>query len=351
MKYILLFLLGFICLARAQEPYISPVDPNDVHHVIARVIATYKSMESYSSNGSIVTDQMTGGFHVVTTTTFAIKLKKPNLYLITWSQTSIPAALPQGGAVWNEGTQPYLYLVMDNSYSKIGSDVAALGAANSISAGVTDTIPSLFLPAFTDKGAAVSRLLDPVIEKTDFANGEECYVISGQTNLSKKETFWISKASNLVLKFEKDLEAPVGGATVTYLSDDDLEKALKALGQPVTEETKRQTRELLKTAGSTIKNGDVTGTSVEDAGTYLHDRFDGQRLAVHPAQGRPGLRFPHGIPDGSHKAGSATCAARDEIAPPPSPGRAIWEELQKKDNSLLHSADFLGQTQSSIYLP
>ncbi len=273
MKVIFLVILGFLSLARAEDltepptpnPSSSadPSNPASPASILKRVQATYQSMQTYCSNGTIVSERMEGTTKIQTTTTFSINLKKPNLYLISWNQTSIPQALPQGGAVWSDGTQPYLYLLMDKTYTKIGDDVAALGAANAVSGGASNTIPSLFFPAFTNKGFALARLRNPVVDKSDFIGGEDCYVLSGSSNLSPKETFWISKSSNLILKYERSLDAPVDGVKTPEITEDVIEKALRALGQPVTEENKKQVREMMKTANSTMQSGDANGTSTE----------------------------------------------------------------------------------------
>jgi len=271
MKLILPLVLGLTGVAQAQyfptfntnpPSHVEP-EKNDAASILKRVEATYKAMESYRANGTIISEKEMGGTTVRTTTTYSILLKKPNLYLITWNQTAVPAALPQGGAVWNDGTQPYLYLLMNKSYAKVGDDVSALGAANAISDGATNTIPSLFLPSLTSKGFALARLRDPVIEKSEYMGGNDCFVLSGSSAISKKETFWISKSSNLILKYEKSLETPDGGAAGPEVSEEVIEKAIRAMGQPVTEENKKQVREMVVAAKGSIKNSENNGISTE----------------------------------------------------------------------------------------
>ena len=41
----------------------------------------------------------------------------------------------QAGAVWNDGTQPYLYMGVANADAKMTGDIFALGAATGISSG------------------------------------------------------------------------------------------------------------------------------------------------------------------------------------------------------------------------
>jgi hypothetical protein len=269
MKSILFLLIAaFLSLAHAQDAPSGPpvqVGNADPAGILNKVLSKYKSLETYRSNGTIVSDMgMRSGTKIETTTTFTIKLKKPNLYLITWSQTgAMPQGMAQAGAVWNEGTQPYLYMGMTNAYSKLGDDATALGAATGISGGAAYTIPSLFLPAFADRTFALLRLKNPVIEKTESIAGDDCYVLSGSSNASKKETFWISKSSSLILKYERSFEPPAGGVVLPAISDADLEKSLRAMGQPVTEESKKQMRDMMQSARNALKNGGPDGSSTE----------------------------------------------------------------------------------------
>ena len=93
--------------------------------ILERVKTTYESMETYKAEGLITSDIDTGGMKMNTRTPFSILLKKPNLYLISWTQEnmsmpgrSVPAGNDerwhaavspgQSGAVWSDGTQPYL---------------------------------------------------------------------------------------------------------------------------------------------------------------------------------------------------------------------------------------------------
>jgi outer membrane lipoprotein-sorting protein len=114
------------------------ITPNDI---LKRVDATYKSMQTYKAEGTITSDIDTGGMKMNMVTSFSILLKKPNLYLISWTQKNMPMpGMVQSGAVWSDGTQPYLYMGMMNAYSKITTDEMALGSATGISGGAAFTI-------------------------------------------------------------------------------------------------------------------------------------------------------------------------------------------------------------------
>ena len=83
--------------------------------VLQQVSEKYKTMETYKAEGTILMDAETSGRKVQLETSFTILLKKPDLYLITWKQTGI---VPQSGAAWSDGTQPYLYMGATNAYAK-----------------------------------------------------------------------------------------------------------------------------------------------------------------------------------------------------------------------------------------
>ncbi len=257
----LLFLFGFLVLANAQDTPSAPPATADANAILSQAFSKYKSLDTYSSSGTIVSDMEVSGTKIETTTTFSIKLKKPNLYLVTWSQTGATPTV-QAGAVWSDGTQPYLYMGIMNAYSKIGDDASALGGATGISGGAAYTVPSLFLPAFTDKGFAFSRLQNPIVEKVEPIGGEDCYVVSGSSNASKKETLWISKSSSLILKYERSFEPPAGGMVIPEISDADLKKAIQAMGQPVTDEALQKMREMMASAQQALKGGS-SGLSTE----------------------------------------------------------------------------------------
>jgi len=127
----------------------------DPAKILAKVQATYKAMQTYKAKGTVQMDMDMSGTKVSMETSFTMALKKPNQYLVTWTQENpmMPGMPAQTGAVWSDGTQPYLYMGMMNAYSKIEGDMMALSAATGISSGAAFTIPSLFLSAFEEQPA------------------------------------------------------------------------------------------------------------------------------------------------------------------------------------------------------
>ena len=239
-------------------------DDTTASDVLAKVEAAYRSMQTYKAEGTITSDIDFGGRKMNTVTSFSILLKKPNLYLISWTQKNMPMpGMVQSGAVWSDGTQPYLYMGVTNSYSKITTDEMALASATGISGGAAFTVPSLFLSAFRSQSAPFSRLKEPKIEKVEKIGDEECYVVGGPSVISKRETFWISKDSYVIRKYERSLEPPEGKTVIPEMTDEQLEESLKATGQEVTEEGKKKLREMMDRSRRMLKNTKLKGTSLE----------------------------------------------------------------------------------------
>ncbi len=230
--------------------------------IFEKVRTSYESMETYKAQGTTASDIDTGGMKVKIETSFSILLKKPNMYLISWSQKDeLMSGIAQSGAVWSDGTQPYLYIGGKNAFFKMGSDELALGAAAGNS-GVT--MPSFFLSVFKEQFAPFSRLKDPQIEMTEKVGEEDCYVITGSSSISKKEAFWISKTSYLVKKYYRSLEPPEGGYQMPEMRDEQVEEAIKGMGQEVTEESKQKMREMMKRLKEdALKTGHIKGSTTE----------------------------------------------------------------------------------------
>ena len=232
--------------------------------IFEKIKAAYKSMDTYKSQGTITSNIDTGGMKVNTETTFSIILKKPNLYLTSWTQKNMTMPdMPQSGAVWSDGAQPYLYMGGMNAYSKMGSDELALGSATGISGGAAYTIPSLFLFVFKGQPDPFSRLKDPQIEKTEKVRKEDCYVISGSSSISKKETFWVSKTSYMIKKYDRSLEPPEGGVAMPEMTDEQLEEAIKSMGQEVTEGSKQKMRAMMQSSKDVLNTAHMKGSSTE----------------------------------------------------------------------------------------
>ena len=242
--------------------------------LLKKVAQKYQTMKTYRADGTIRMDADSAGRKLQIETSFTMLLKKPNLYLISWKQTGI---VPQSGTVWSDGTQPYLYMAATNAYGKMESDEMALAGATGISGGAAFTIPSMFLPVFT-KPAELSRLKDPQIKESEAVEGDDCYVIAGSSPLSAKETFWISKESHLIRKYQRSLE----GAAIPELTDEQIEEGVKSLGQEVTEENKKRMRQVMEQSRKMMSTMKIQGSTTE-----LHENVSSPELNASDFQYSP----------------------------------------------------------------
>lgn len=245
----------------------SPVDVAAVaaaRKVLEEVAAAYNKMDTYKAEGTAKIDMDTGATKMDMETSFSIELKKPNLYRISWTQKNdkMPG-ITQAGAVWSDGTQPYLYMEILHAYSKMQSDDFALGAASGCSGGAAMTMPSLFLSVFKQSQMPLARLIAPKIEATENIDGEDCYVVSGPSSISEKETFWISKSRHIILKCSRSLVPPKGHFEIPEMTDKQIEETVRNMGMKVTDENKKNMRERMTQMAQSMKAIKINGTSTE----------------------------------------------------------------------------------------
>lgn len=146
----------------------------------------YAALTSYSDEGKVVS---TGGSENGETT-FAIRMQRPNLYRIEWTQTG---GLYTGkGTVWSDGTGNFLVEGAANQMEnakprKMQSVQMALGMATGLSASAASEIPAAFfnqgwgnsLGVLARGGSATHRENDEKIGDT------ECFVITSSSGPMK----------------------------------------------------------------------------------------------------------------------------------------------------------------------
>ncbi len=270
---------------------------NDIkaEKLLSDSVTAYKALNTYKSEGVITSTIETGAGNVTQEITFALLLKKPNLYRITWSQKSSNVPDVQNGAVWSDGTQRYLYISGVSAYCPLPDDATALGAATGISGGAAATVPFLFLAVPQMVENSFSRLTHPKILESQQIDGEDCHVISSPSTISKEETLWISKSSGLMRKCSRSLEAPATGRKIPEMSEEQIEETIRAMGMEVTEQSKMEYRAMMEAMMKTSMKGSNTETHttitfpelnpddfrfVCPEGTKLHKSFDDMMLAA-----------------------------------------------------------------------
>lgn len=78
--------------------------------VLENTAAVYEEMQTYQATGTSASVIHRGtGEPYRLGVSFTIKLKKPNLYLITWQGTASAPRFDRGGAVWSDGTPATSY--------------------------------------------------------------------------------------------------------------------------------------------------------------------------------------------------------------------------------------------------
>lgn len=248
-------LLLLRAIAFAQE--------SDPRTILNKVIATYDALESYSATGTVQSNLESNGTVVNVVTSFSIKLKKPNLYQVTWEQKNIATAeVMQRGALWSDGTQPYLYFGAVNTYTKMQSDGLARGAAAGPSDGAAFTIPSLFFLRSRQVTDPFSSLTELQLVGTEQLEGEACYVIRGKLADAQQRTLWISQTTHLIRQSMRSIDQPAKNEKFK-ITEQELAATLKADGQKVTAANKTALRNALKQAHEIENSLSVKGTVTE----------------------------------------------------------------------------------------
>ena len=226
----------------------------DPHAILEKVKAKYKSLKTYKTHGTVTMDTGSAKLH----TDFNMMLKKPNQYLISWTP-KMPMSVMWGG-VWNEGTQPYIYMGLMNAYSKMSSDEIALASATGVSQGVAFTMPSVFLEVFKKGSSILDTLVNPVLDGVEKVEDKDCYVISGSAPHVKKETLWVSRSEYLIIKHFYSFETQQGGEKKLEMTDAQLDALLKNMGVEGSPEIKQKMKDRMKRSEEAPANTKAQGS-------------------------------------------------------------------------------------------
>lgn len=232
--------------------------------LLAEVAKKYREMDTYESEGTITSDIDTGNMKMTMETTFTVRLKKPNLFLITWTQKMPMGGMEMPGAVWHDGTQNGFYMGAMNTWSVMKDESMALAAATGVSGGAANTIPKLFMTGLEEMMDPFFMLDEPVMEEEETIDGEECYVISASSIVWKKITYWISKSDRHIVKFAHSLEPPEGEKLeIPEMTDEMIEETLGMMGEEVTEESKKRIRDMMDQSREMMEEVKLKGLSTE----------------------------------------------------------------------------------------
>jgi outer membrane lipoprotein-sorting protein len=179
-----------------------PVDsgPNSAEASLSAGEIFYKAREAYAALTSY-TDQGTtvASLNGLTmTTTFNIKLARPNLYRIEWVQTndsaySTTTTKPQ--SVWSAGDGDFLDMLGQGPKKQTNQEMA-LASATGISGGAAATVPGTFFKAQWGNQLNGSERNDK--QQADEKVGDiDCYVFSS-TLTGRTSMIWIGKQDFLI---------------------------------------------------------------------------------------------------------------------------------------------------------
>ncbi len=246
--------------------------------VTAREIAkqsqtAYAAFTSYSDTGTATS---TGG-GAGTKTTFTIRLQRPDLYRIEWSQGG--GFYTSKGAVWSDGNGDYLsYGAADKmgtaKSQKMQSREMAIGGATGISGSAASDIPGTFfnmawggqLGIFTSGRVKAERGADEKIGDTD------CFVVSSTlspvklpNNMGTSGTtttrLWIGKQDYLIHQIETTSE---GGISNLKFTDESLKTILERAGKPATPEAIADLRKKIERDEKAAQNGKMVMTQTHE---------------------------------------------------------------------------------------
>jgi len=220
----------------------------EAREIFSKMKSVYQNAKSLSVEGQLQTTTSsidandTSAMSMQSTTRFTIRLKRPSLYLVEWSQEAKAAGMTWTvrGAVFNDGTGDWL--MMGPRKEQKESREMALAGATGISGGAAATIPALFFGQMWGSipGIELQKLGDEKV------GGEECFVLVDTLKSGRQSTkMWISKKTYLL----KRLEQTMGGwSKDDEPFDKDVEGALGSRGNDANAPEAALTRESARMA-------------------------------------------------------------------------------------------------------
>jgi RNA polymerase sigma factor (sigma-70 family) len=216
----------------------------------------YAALSSYSDTGTNIS---TVAGQTITTTS-SIKLQRPNLYRIDWTQSLESAAFKRvmsKGVTWSDGTDNYWVFFVpgqeQNARPEKSKDMhSALISASAAAGGwMVSTIPELF---FNQNWSGMLDAADQTLkrQKDESVNGVDCYVVSSSTDPAtadamgkRSTTLWIGRRDHFIHKTQMIIEK-ISMATIPQASDADIKKVLEMQNQPATPEAIAKFRPILE---------------------------------------------------------------------------------------------------------
>ncbi len=176
----------------------SSAGSSSAQEIVKRSQDAYAALSSYSDEGTSVA---TIGANNVAPHTFTIKLARPNLYRIEWSQ--ITGFYNQTGIAWSDGSGDFTKIA---STPRTNSNMEmALSSATGVSGGADGSIPGTFFKM--NWGNTLGASMQSATRKPDEKIGDvDCYVLSHEKD-GRTRTLWIGKQDFLIRQIENDTPA------------------------------------------------------------------------------------------------------------------------------------------------
>ena len=244
--------------------------------IIASVQKKYAELTSLSTSGKVVTDVDTSSMDLASivpeldedgrkaaqaqaqqrqtlTTDFTLRLARPDLYRVEWSQQIAPGQANQGAA-WSAGDGFFLLVGEKSLMHQTDLDLG-LASATGVSGGVAHTLPSMF---FQRASSLAALLRNPVQLPDEAIGGENCHVVTGEA-VGQKITLWVTREFLV-----KQKRHTLGGAVKfpSFGDDAQLKSTLEQAGQKATPEAIEQFKKTLDRAqkASSQMKGSITET-------------------------------------------------------------------------------------------
>jgi outer membrane lipoprotein-sorting protein len=150
----------------------------------------YASLTSYSDEGKTVAT-LSG---TTLTTTFNIRLARPNLYRIQWEQP-VNLSYANKGVVWSAGDGDFLVMGNGDALKEAGQE-SALSSATGISGSAAATIPGTFFKM--NWGNQLGGSVAGEKQQADGKVGDvDCYVFTSESK-GRTRTLWIGRQDFLI---------------------------------------------------------------------------------------------------------------------------------------------------------
>jgi hypothetical protein len=244
--------------------------------------AAYAALSSYSDSGKI-TDEAGGQ---IIPTTFNIRLQRPNLYRIEWTQTT--AYFTNGGTVWSAGSGDLMVMKHGNYNAppaKYRDMESVLSAASGVSGGASSTVPGTF---FQQNWGDFLKVLASgrsqlVQQKDEIISGVDCYVVSSSMDSAelpnqgklpdnagkigkRTTTLWIGKQDYLIHQAQTIVEG--ASFTLPAMSDATIKRMLEGQKKEATSENmaamRKQLEAVNKKVQSSIEGGKIISTQAHE---------------------------------------------------------------------------------------